>query len=59
MNMSYCRFENTSIALQECYDDMELDEEGASEYEIKGRERLIKLCCLIAEQYADELGEMK
>jgi hypothetical protein len=50
-NMSYCKFENTLSDLRDCYDD--LDREDLSPTETKARERLIKLCVEIAENYAE------
>ena len=53
MNMSYCRFQNTVIDLDDCYENMM--NENLSEEEEKARERLIDLC----EQIADEYGERR
>ena len=54
-NMSYCRFENTAKDLQDCFDHLDDDvDELSSDYERKGRERLIKLCKRIAEDYCEE-----
>ncbi len=51
-NMSYCRFENTYHDLKDCYEDMTQKEPDAlSEPERKYREKLIKLCREIAENY--------
>jgi len=58
-NMSYCRFENTSRDLDDCYEKMNegVDiEELSSEYEQKGYKKLIELCCDIALEYGDEVG---
>lgn len=50
-NMSYCRWENTYKDLEECYENIENnDEEGT---EKKYREKLIALCCMIASEYGD------
>ena len=50
-NMSYCRFRNTLIDLQDCYYhlfDDEVDNEELSLDEKKAREKLIALCHNIA-----------
>ncbi len=52
-NMSYCRFENTMDALQDCYDHM-ADDISASETEPDYRYCLIELCKRIAEEYGSE-----
>ena len=49
-NMIYCRFENTLHDLRDCYENMDA-EEDLSETEKKARERLIKLCKDIVEDY--------
>lgn len=54
-NMSYCRFENTSGDLEDCYDAM--DEKDLSEGETKARAKLIRLCVDIACAYGDEVGK--
>jgi len=54
-NMSYCRFENTLGDLQDCYDHM--DKDLTSDYEIKARERMIKLCIQIAEEYGADIED--
>lgn len=41
-NMSYCRFHNTLLALQDCAEHIE--DEDLSEAEAECRDRLIKLC---------------
>ena len=51
-NMSYCRFTNTVADLRDCYDNM--DDDDLSDAEKKARERLIKLCRQIADDYADD-----
>ena len=57
-NMGYCRFQNTLADLRDCYDAMQ--EDGAlSEEEAKARLKLIKRCCIIADQYGEELEEDK
>lgn len=51
-NMSYCRFENTSRDLADCYENM--DAEGLSYAERLARWRLIRTCLKIAGDYAAE-----
>ncbi len=51
-NMSYCRFENTYRDLKDC--SLNMDEPGSSS-EKMFRERLIKLCVQIADDYRDEI----
>lgn len=46
--MSYCRFENTSNDLEICVDNWKLDED-ASNYERRGKEKIIKLAREIIE----------
>lgn len=61
-NMSYCRFHNTRLDLQDCYDHMydparNDDEpyddsiETISAVEAKERDKLIKLCRDIVEEF--------
>jgi hypothetical protein len=45
-NMAYCRFQNTVLDLQDCFDSM--NESDLSEEETRAKERLIKLCVDIA-----------
>lgn len=52
-NMSYCRFHNTLLDLQDCYEAL-CNEEELSEAEQKEKKRLIALCLTIAEEFADE-----
>ena len=49
-NMSYCRFINTLHDLQDCEEHME---DELSEREQQAREKLIKLCQDIAENYGE------
>jgi len=68
-NMSYCRFENTANALQDCVDaiDTMLQNNGKneygetlSEYEQRGFEDLIEICNAyagMAEECLDNFGE--
>jgi hypothetical protein len=51
-NMSYCRFQNTLLALQECADAM--DDAELSEQEALARACLLKLCRQLADDYADD-----
>ena len=51
-NMSYCRFENTLADLRDCYENW--DSELKSEAEKKAKERLLKLCKDIVDDYGDE-----
>ena len=59
INMSYCRFQNTLIALRECKDAIaEADAnlfEGLSEEEHKAAIKLIRLCALLADSYFEEV----
>lgn len=53
-NMSYCRFRNTVRDLQDCEHAMhtgEAFEDDVSPEESKARDRLIKLCAEITEDY--------
>jgi len=43
MNMDYCKFENTSRALQQCVDDWVEKDVELNEYESRGKERIIDL----------------
>ena len=49
-NMGYCRFQNTLFDLEDCEEHMDDD---LSPEEMKARERLIKVCKEIAEDYGD------
>ena len=55
-NMSYCRFENTSRDLEDCFDHMDESMDDKSSYEKEGREKLIEFCCDIALDYGHEIG---
>jgi hypothetical protein len=50
-NMSYCRFENTYRDLVDC--DNNLNDEPESETEKKYRNKLVKLCKKIADDFSD------
>lgn len=55
MNMSYCRFRNTVLALRDCqdniYDDLDSNEEKDA------KEQLIEMCKEIAYEFNDEDDE--
>lgn len=53
-NMSYCRFQNTFIALQECWDAITYDKELSTE-EKAARKNLINLCVDIALDFGTEI----
>ena len=55
MNMSYCRFRNTLLALRDCYNSME--EKNLSIEEFKSRKDLIYLCMDIKDDYKDMVEE--
>jgi len=54
-NMSYCRFRNTEIQLQDCLDN--LFDSNLSEEEDAARSQLIKICQDIIFEVGDELEE--
>lgn len=49
-NMSYCRFQNTVIDLQDCYDH---SDEELSKEEQRAKDRLIRICKQIASDFED------
>jgi len=51
-NMPYCRFSNTVKDLFDCYENM--DKDDMSDEETKARERLIRLCGMIFNDYGDD-----
>ena len=53
-NMGYCRFSNTVIDLEDCYDNM--DDENLSKEELKAKEKLISLAIDIAVEYSQDIG---
>ena len=59
-NMSYCRFENTYVDLQDCYDALteaggiKEVEENANQYEKKYIRKLVELCKDIVADFGDE-----
>lgn len=52
-NMSYCRFENTYHDLKDCYESLNFGDE-LSESETKYKDKLIKLCQEITDNYGDD-----
>jgi len=50
-NMGYCRFRNTLHDLLDCEDHM--NEELQDSEEMKARERLLKVCQRISENYGE------
>ena len=46
-NMSYCRFQNTLLALQDCADYM--DDDALSPEEAQAREDLVEVCTEIVD----------
>ena len=55
-NMSYCRFENTFKDLQDCLEDLEYgnDFSELSESEQKYRNKLVKICKRISDEFEEE-----
>lgn len=53
MNMSYCRFQNTKIDLEDCLDNLT---DNLSYDEHKARERLVEICKEIVA--AEEQGDI-
>lgn len=54
-NMSYCRFQNTLMDLQDCYENM--DDEDLSEEEERARTHLIEACLNLSGDYEHELED--
>ena len=54
-NMSYCMFENTSGDLSECAEALQEGKE-LSESEGRAKERIIDMCCDIAEEFGHIIG---
>lgn len=53
-NMSYCRFQNTMIALQDCADELDEIEGNLAELskeEAQAADRLIQLCIAISDMH--------
>ena len=57
-NMGYCRFRNTLKDLRDCYENMEGFDELSKEEEL-ARERLIKLCKKIADEFEVDEDRIK
>ena len=60
-NMAYCRFQNTLMDLQDCYEEMnEMSDtdslEDLSTEEKRAMEKMIKLCADIALDYGSLVG---
>lgn len=53
-NMGYCRFQNTLPDLRDCYDAMREGDDDLSPEEERSKERLIKLCKDIADDFFEE-----
>lgn len=51
-NMSYCRFENTSLDLADCYEQWDNDE-NLSEYEVEAKARILRLAQKIVADYGE------
>ena len=51
-NMGYCRFENTSNDLTDCYDHW--DDQDLNEFEEKARARILRLCQKIVSDYGED-----
>ncbi len=51
-NMGYVRFTNTLQDLRDCQEHM--DDDNLSPAEAKARERLVRLCQQIADDYGDD-----
>lgn len=49
MNMSYCKFQNTLLALEECMDTV--DDDQLSPEETKARSKLAYLCAAFADEF--------
>jgi len=64
-NMSYCRFENTSLALNDCVDVLQEELDNLDGWDLKQREtefvaakRMVSLCKRYVELY-EELVEVR
>lgn len=53
-NMSYCRFQNTLQDLNEAYNYLDRSDEDLGPEEARARNRLVKLCTDISEQFDSE-----
>lgn len=70
-NMSYCRYHNTLLDLQDCYyalqdefpaepdDDDDTDRHDISKEEAAARKALVELCIIISEEYSHLVIEDK
>lgn len=58
-NMSYCRFENTAIDLNDCGEHFEDDIAELSDRERKARMMLLVMCSRIASEFEDEVEEYR
>ncbi len=56
-NMSYCRFRNTVMDLEDCEENLWEGLDDMSEDEARARKQLIKICRQIAEQTDEENEE--
>lgn len=54
-NMSYCRFQNTVVDLQDCFDH--IDDEDLSKEENRARTHLVTVCRQIAAMFDDEADD--
>jgi len=53
-NMAHCRFTNTLEDLQDCYANMDEEDEDLCTEEARNRRRLIKLCGVIDNNYGED-----
>jgi hypothetical protein len=61
-NMSYCRFENTSVAISDCIDVLErydwdleeMCEDASSKQEAMAMRRFVRLCMVVAKEIGRE-----
>jgi hypothetical protein len=53
MNMSYCRFQNTLLALEDCEDYLDVPHAELSKEERMARARIVAKCRRIAEWSKD------
>lgn len=52
--MSYCRFQNTLLDLQDCFDNWD---GAASDEELKAREQLANLCQKVIDEKVDDVDD--
>lgn len=55
-NMSYCRFHNTALALEDCVDSW--DDDDLSGMETRGKNTIIKLARQIVEMEEENNGKI-